>query len=185
LLPYGFDDIRVMSQGSAPLAGGALVSYIDVQYTNNAGNGLESDALPTGAPSAASMPVRLAHVSGWNPADGQSWSITMELDAPLGGGELTVSPANGPFVRGQPLAPALIMPAGTQVASIAGSVNGWDMPWIFQGCYPSYFPSASRVVYLCQDFNWSLMAGVNHVEFRVTKADGTTMVRAVDWEILE
>jgi hypothetical protein len=76
-----------------------------------------------------------------------------------------------------------LLPTGTQVAAIEGSVNGFELPAYFASC--SLTPTVLRMAFVCPDLNPTLAPGINRVEWRVRLNDGSVTTKVVEWEIVQ
>jgi len=178
------DSYVIQGGGGKPISGGLSGYYMNVEFMDYNGSALPSDAIPGGAPSFSAFPIRRGYVSGWSEALNANFDVTVTLEsATMSGGNLTVSPASGSvFVRQQPVVPALILPADTQVVGVEGNFNGYEMPGYFSSCYRTY--TWTRVAFVCPDANYNLTQGINRVEWRVRMPDGTIAAKVVEWEII-
>lgn len=158
-------------------------SSMTVQFSDFGGSALQSEAMLAGAPDLSVFTSASATVQGWN-MNG-NFEVVVQIDsARNGGGDmLTVSPGSGPFVREQPIVPALLLPFGTVAFGIDGAINGNPMPGFFSSCMAS--SSQTRTIFVCPEVSPYLLPGMNHVEWRLQTADGSLVAKVVDWELVQ
>jgi hypothetical protein len=183
--------LRIESWNNKPLTGVPYPDVNDIQFTfmDPSGQWPTSSALPTGAPTLQNLSASQSQIL----ISGTYFNVQAQIDSvalsPL---TLEVSPASGSFAAGQHFDIALLLPAGTQVASMLGTVSGNPTP---QFNYPGPGPcvlgpqnSAGRPVILCPNGNAflaTLGSGVSRVNFQVTLVDGTILYQNVAWNLVQ
>jgi hypothetical protein len=184
--PYtGQDYLRIDGAPAKPVAAlpGIFVWHLVYEFSDYMGSALASDALPTGLPDLSVLPSSHVRITGGRGDGYSNFELVLDIQS-VQLGDMTVSPAPGVFVRQQPIVPALLVPAGSQVTAIEGSLNGYDMPAYFASCAQAY-NGDPRIVFVCPDLNANLAPGMNRVEWRVRMSDGTAASRVVEWEIVQ
>jgi hypothetical protein len=181
------DQLRLYGSPFKPVAGLPGVDGVQVtfQFMDPVAMTVMQYPMPTTFPDLNRFPVSWVIITGWSNTTGGYFEIRLQMQTvqPSMAPEPTVSPAAGAFVRQQPLVPALLLPAGTQVLAIEGSINGADMPQYFAGCVPANV--VMRTAFVCPDLNTSLVPGINRVEWRVRFYDGNVATKVVEWEIVQ
>jgi hypothetical protein len=179
------DFVRIYGMPYKPVPGLPGVEWVQVmyQFADYNGSAIWSDAMPNGVPELWMFPASTVVISGGGSGGYFEVRLMMQTVQPSAAAELTVSPAPGAFVRQQPIVPALLLPAGTQVAAIEGSFNGYEMPSYFASC--SLTNTVLRVAFVCPDLNYNLVPGINRVEWRVRLLDGSITPKVVEWEIVQ
>ncbi len=141
--------------------------------------------MPTSLPDLVRFPTSWVIISGWSNSTGGYFEVRLQMQTvqPSVAAEPTVSPAAGPFVRQQPIVPAVMLPSGTPVLAIEGSINGFELPAYFANC--SRTDTVLRMAFVCPDLNYNLVPGINRVEWRVRLNDGSVTSKVVEWEIVQ
>ncbi|MFL5308960.1 MAG: hypothetical protein ACJ79H_00765 [Myxococcales bacterium] len=184
--PYYQDFLRLTSIANQPLANGASVATLEIEFSDFSGAALSSDALLATAPDLASFPQSTVFVAG-SSATGNWYTIRLQIDsAVVAGPELAVSPSSSSFVRLQHVDPALFMGAGSQIVAVQGSVNGVPLPAQYLGQCAFAPPNAqNRPAIVCPDINQFLFPGANRVAWRAELIGGSTLTGSVDWEMIQ
>jgi len=181
------DQIRLYGWPFKPVPGLPGVDGVQVtfQFADYSAYTVMQYPMPTSFPDLTRFPVSSVVISGWNSSNGGYFEIRLMMQTvqPSVAAEPTVSPAAGPFVRQQPIVPALMLPAGTQVLAIEGSFNGSEVPSYFASCSPTN--TVLRMAFVCPDLNNNLVPGINRVEWRVRLYDGSVTTKVVEWEIVQ
>ncbi len=183
---YYQDFIRITSGANQPLANGASVATLDIEFSDFSGAALSSDALPASAPDLASFPQSTVLVLG-SSATGAWYTLRLQIDSvAVADAGVTVSPSSSSFLRLQHVDPALLVEAGDQIVGVQGSVNGVLLPPQYLGQCVQAPPNAqSRPAIVCPDINQFLFPGANRVEWRAEMIDGSTRTTSVDWEMIQ
>lgn len=175
----GYGQIKSLGNGAAPEA-------IHFEFMDENGFAPSSDALLTTAPNVSHFEQKYIGISGI--ANGQWFSIYIEIDSATRREQssgVTVSPPTGSFLRVQRFDAALLLPYGSEVVGLQAFVNGVPAPFTYpQSCFMAPPTMQGRPAIFCPDAAWQLMDGANHVEWRVTLMDGTSLESAVDWEVI-
>jgi hypothetical protein len=184
--PYYQDFLRLTSVTNQPLANGASVATLEIEFSDFSGAALSSDALLASAPDLASFPQSTVFVAG-SSTTGNWYTLRLQIDsAVVAGPELAVSPSSSSFVRPQHVDPALFAEAGSQIVGVQGSVNGFPLPAQYLGQCAFAPPNAqNRPAIVCPDINQFLLPGANRVEWRAESIDGSTLTGSVDWEMIQ
>ena len=181
------DQIRLYGWPFKPVPGLPGVDGVQVmfQFADSRAYTVMSYPMPTSFPDLVRFPTSWVTISGWNNTTFAYFEVRLMMQTvqPSVAAEPTVSPAAGPFVRQQPIVPAVILPAGTQVSAIEGSFNGFEMPSYFASCSPTN--TVLRMAFVCPDLNYNLVPGINRVEWRVRLYDGSVTTKVVEWEIVQ
>ena len=181
------DQFRLAATAFKPVAGLPGVDGVQVtfQFMDPAAYSVMDYPMPTYLPDLVRFPTSWVIISGWSLASGAYFEVRLQMQTvqPSLAAEPTISPAAGAFVRQQPIVPAVMLPSGTQVFGIEGSINGVAMPAYFGGCSPA--GAALRTVFVCPDISANLAPGMNRVEWRVRFPDGSVTSKSVDWEIVQ
>jgi hypothetical protein len=141
--------------------------------------------MPTSLPDLVRFPQSWVIISGWSNSTGGYFEVRLQMQTvqPSAAAEPTVSPAAGPFVRQQPIVPAVMLPTGTPVLAIEGSINGSELPAYFASCVQA--DTVMRMAFVCPDLNSNLAPGTNRVEWRVRLNDGSVTTKVMEWEIVQ
>ncbi len=140
--------------------------------------------MPTRLPDLNRFPQSWVIISGWSNTTGAYFEVRLQMQTvqPSVAAEPLVSPLAGPFVRQQPIVPAVMLPSGTPVLAIEGAINGTELPAYFASCIQT--DTALRLAFVCPDINPNLAPGVNRIEWRVRSPDGSVSTKVVEWEIV-
>ena len=178
--------IRLLTSGYKPLANGAPVNDVQINFDDYPGDTPSSDALPTSAPDLPRFGQPNINVMGHNGTS--SYGVVFAIDSvstvPPDGG-WTISPATGRFSRLQRFDAALLLPAGSQIQNMQASVGGAPVPFYYPGSCSLTAPnSKGQPIIICPNAPYTLPDGVSHVDWRVQLTDGTILNKAVDWELI-
>jgi hypothetical protein len=178
--------IRLLTSGYKPLANGAPVNDVQINFDDYPGDAPSSDALPTSAPDLTRFGQPNINVMGNNGTS--SYGVVFAIDSvstvPPDGGWV-ISPATGRFSRLQRFDAALLLPPGSQIQSMQASVGGAPVPFYYPGpCSLTGPNSKGQPIIICPNAPYTLPDGVSHVDWRVQLTDGTILNKAVDWELI-
>lgn len=189
--------MTIQSLNNKQLAPGLSVSYIQFSFMDPSAQWPTSLALPSGAPTLQNFSGSQFTVSG------DYFNVQAQVDsATLSPQTLEVSPASGSFAAGQQFDIALLLPVGTQIASMQATVSGYPGVGTVSGfpVAPLYsFPgpycmigqqnSAGRPVILCPNASSYLAvqlgSGVSQVNWQVTLTNGTVLYQNVVWDLVQ
>jgi len=179
--------IRLLTSGYRPLANGAPVNDVQIDFDDYPGDTPSSDALPTSAPDLSKFSQANINVTGYNGTN--SYSVVFAIDSvstmPPPDGGWVISPATGSFSRLQRFDAALLLPPGSQVQSMQASVGGAPLPFYYPGsCSLTPPNSKGQPTIICPNAPYSLPDGLSHIDWRVQLTDGTILNKAVDWELI-
>lgn len=179
--------IRLLTSGYKPLANGAPVNDVQINFDDYPGDTPSSDALPTSAPDLSKFGQPTINVTGYNGTS--SYNVVFAIDSvsamPPPDGGWVVSPAAGRFSRLQRFDAALLLPPGSQIQSMQASVGGAPVPFYYPGsCSLTPPNSKGQPTIVCPDAPYRLPDGVSHIDWSVQLTDGTILDKAVDWELI-
>jgi len=178
---------QIGSQVGMPLASGEQVGPIQITFADYSGQWPTSVALPTGAPaiqnlSSSTIFTQVQVGTGNFQLVAQIDSVTL-VPPPL-----EVSPATGSFLPQQRFDAALLLPAGTQIASAQITAHGTPLSLYPGPCQLAPPNSVDRPAILCPSADGllaSLGPGPTQITWQVVLSDGTTASRSVVWTLIQ
>ena len=177
----------IVSQVGQPLASGTPVGPIQFNFLDFSGQWPASLALPTGAPAIQNLSSSVITIQ----VGTSSTQLTAQVDSvALVPPSLEVSPGTGSFVSQQHFDFALLLPAGTQIASAQVTVHG-NPHSLYPGPGPCQLAppnSADRPAILClsgDSLLASLGPGPTQITWQVVLSDGTTVTQNVVWTLIQ
>lgn len=181
---YYQDYFWVTSGANKPLANGAGVSMLNIEFSNYSGTS-NSGGLLTSAPNLVDFPHHAILISGYSPY-GSWYTLSLWIDAVEVAPALQVSPASSALVRSQRIDPAVLSTNSNPLSNLRGNINGAPLPASYlDQCQVTPPNSQNRAGLSCPDIVPLLTGGANHVEWSVDLSDGSTVGAAVDWEMIE
>lgn len=181
-----WSDFRLDSGGNKPLANGAAIESIQINFVDYNGYTPNSEYLPTSAPNLQQYSEKSILIDG---SSGGNWfTVMFEIDsvstsAPDGG--LTISPAKGVFVQTQAFDAALLLSEGATISNMQARVDGVPAPLSYPGtCQLAPPNSQNRPVIVCPNTASHLHGGTNSVRWRVELMDGTVIDKSIEWEVV-
>jgi hypothetical protein len=184
----GYSYFHLASRRNQPLPSGAEVEGIGIYFNDPSGHAPTSDVLPTDAPDLDDFPERYIVLEGYL-GEGGLYSVmavieSVELVPPQA---IEVSPATGSFLSQQRFDAALLLPAGSSIASMQASAGGNPLPLAYPGtCQIAPLNSANRPAILCPDAHTVLPATGEpiQIEWSVELTDGTIVDELVRWTLV-
>jgi hypothetical protein len=184
----GYGYFHLASRRNQPLPSGAVVDGIGIYFDDPSGHAPTSDVLPTQAPNLQDFPERYMVLDGFFGESGRYSVIavieSVELVPPQA---IEVSPATGSFLSQQRFDAALLLPAGSSIASMQASAGGNPLPLAYPGtCQIASLNSANRPAILCPDAHTILPATGEpiQIQWSVELTDGTVVNELVRWALV-
>ena len=179
--------LRISSVGNRPLAPGVWVNGITFTFIDPTGQEPTSTALPAGAPDLQRFTENDLRIQG-NDSSFHNFEVWAQIEtAELVPPAIEVSPGKGNFLAQQRFDAALLLPVGSQIATMQASAGGTPLPLSYPGtCSLAPPNSANRPAILCPDAHTVLttLGAGTPVSWHVELADGTLLDESVQWRLI-